>query len=68
MAEASSGDTFTIRFRGVEWQTSGVFNLESEVRERFAGVSPDEVVTITPPKSHAVVHLKVTELANLVWE
>lgn len=58
----------TIRFRGVEWETSGVFNLESEVRERFGGVSPDEVVEITPPKSHAVLYLKVKELADLVWE
>jgi len=68
MDKASQSDMTTIRFREVDWKTAGVFNLESEITRRFVEVSQDEVVEITPPKSHEVFHMKVSELGDIIWE
>ncbi|HYY48698.1 MAG TPA: hypothetical protein VFA17_08455 [Thermoplasmata archaeon] len=67
--EPSPSDRYLIRFRGREWYLSELsFDLESELRERFEQVSPEEIVEIRPPNSHQVLFLAVNELDKLVWE
>jgi hypothetical protein len=69
LTKPSGSDKYTLRFRGEEWQVSRLsVNLESELKDRFGEVSPDDVIEIILPNSHIVLFLEGKELADLTWE
>ncbi len=67
--KANLSDKFIIRFRHTEWETPShpSSELESDLRNRFRGVLPDEVVEIREPHTHAALFLEVREIADFPW-
>ena len=67
--KANLSDKFIIRFRHTEWETPShpSSELESDLRKRFRGVSPDEVVEIRSPHTPEALFLQVREIADFPW-
>ncbi len=67
--KANLSDNFIIRFRHTAWETTShpSSELESDLRKRFRGVSPDEVVEIRSPHTHEALFLEVREIADFPW-